>query len=117
MRLVDAAICTACVVLSAVGQVMLRAAALAATQSRTAGPWSWFSGAALAAVAVYLSAMLLWFWVLGRVPLTQAFAFFGLSFMLVPLLAHVWLRDPVSPFTWAGGVIIMAGIAVTNWPR
>lgn len=117
MRLVDAGICTVCVVLSAVGQVMMRAAAHGAAQSKAAGLAVWFSGATVSAALVYLCAMLLWFWVLGRVPLTQAFAFFGLSFLLVPVLANVWLGDPVSPYTWAGGAVIIAGIMLTNWPR
>jgi undecaprenyl phosphate-alpha-L-ara4N flippase subunit ArnE len=59
--------------------------------------------------------MLLWLWVLGRVPLSQAFAFFGLSFFLVPALAHRFLGDAVSWTTWVGATIILAGIVVTNW--
>lgn len=117
MRLGDVAVCIACVALSAVGQVMLRSAAMVGARSSLAWPLGWLNGLTLAALCVYFLAMLLWVWVLSRVPLTQAFAFFGLSFLLVPLLAHLWLGDRVTIFTWLGGTVIIAGIAITNWPR
>jgi undecaprenyl phosphate-alpha-L-ara4N flippase subunit ArnE len=59
--------------------------------------------------------MLLWLWILGRVPLTQAFAFFGLSFFFVPILAHRFLGDAITIQTWIGAAIIMIGIIVSNW--
>lgn len=66
------------------------------------------------ALTIYGGAMLMWLWILGRVPITQAFAFFGLSFFLVPYLANRYLGDPISQYTWVGAVIILTGIVVTN---
>ena len=117
MRVLEFVGTVGCVVLASIGQVMLRAAALGAAQSKELGLMAWVNGRTVLAIAVYLSAMLVWLWVLGRVPLTQAFAYFGLTFVLVPLLAHHWLGDPVSLSTWIGGLIILAGIVVINWQR
>ena len=116
MKSVDVALCLLCVCLGSIGQVLLRTASLAAVRSAQPGLASYLSGTAALAVVVYASGMLLWAWVLTRVPLTQAFAFFGLSFVVVPLLSHRWLGDPLTPYTWAGAVVIMLGIVVTNWP-
>lgn len=115
MRGVDVALCLICVVLVSVGQVMLRAASLLAQAASVTGLRAWMNGTSLAAIAVYGCAMLLWLWVLGRVPLTQAFAFFGLSFFIVPALAHRFLGDAVTLNTWLGAAIIALGIVVTNW--
>jgi undecaprenyl phosphate-alpha-L-ara4N flippase subunit ArnE len=76
---------------------------------------AWVNGTSLVAIAIYSLAMLLWLWVLGRVPLTQAFAFFGLSFFIVPALAHRFLGDAVSINTWVGAAVIALGIVITNW--
>lgn len=116
MRFADALLCTACVGLSAVAQVMLRAASQQAGRAAVPGPMAWVNGLTLAAVGVYLCGMVLWLWVLSRVPLTQAFAFFGLSFLVIPLLASWQLGDPVNANTWWGGAIIVAGILVSVWP-
>ncbi|MDO9095752.1 MAG: EamA family transporter [Rubrivivax sp.] len=99
------------------GQVLLRAAAIRSTSNAEVGWQSWLNGVTLLAIVVYGCAMLLWLWLLSRVPLSQAFAFFGLSFILVPLLAHRFLGDPVSPGTWLGATLVMVGIAVSTLPR
>lgn len=117
MRSADIGLCIACVLLVSVGQVLLRAASITAGLTGRVGLQSFFTGTALLAVCVYGSAMLLWVYVLSRVPLTQAFAFFGLSFFVVPALASRFLGDPVTVHTWIGAAIIMLGILVTNWPR
>ena len=107
----DLLLCLVCVALVSLGQVMLRAASVA---SATGGWAAWMSLRTLAALAVYALAMSLWLYVLSRVPLTQAFAFFGLCFFLVPLMAHYFLGDPVSGSTWAGAAIIVLGVIVSN---
>lgn len=116
MRLVDIALCLVCVALGSTGQVLLRAASLQAAKSTVGGLGVWLTGTTAFALAAYVLGMLLWLWVLSRVPITQAFAFFGLGFVAVPLLAHRWLGDPLTPQMLAGGVVIMAGIVLTNWP-
>lgn len=116
MRVVDVGLCLVCVALGSTGQVLLRAASVAGEKSAQPGLGAYLTGTTALAVVVYACGMLLWAWVLARVPLTQAFAFFGLSFVVVPMLAHRLLGDPLTPYTWAGAVVIMAGIALTNWP-
>lgn len=107
------AACALCVGVVSTGQVLLRAASLSAAAQPGLGWRAWLNGTSVLAVVVYGTAMLLWLWILGRVPLTQAFAWFGMSFFLVPLLAHHFLGDPVSPFTWIGAGVILVGILLS----
>jgi undecaprenyl phosphate-alpha-L-ara4N flippase subunit ArnE len=116
MRAADIGLCLVCVALGTAGQVLLRAASLQAAKAGATGPGAWLNFTTAIAAITYLSGMLLWMWVLSRVPITQAFAFFGLGFVTVPLLAHRWLGDPLTPHMLAGGAVIMAGIVLTNWP-
>lgn len=111
MRAVDAALCVFCVALVSLGQVLLRATATMIGSRGWPAAIGWQSAVA---VAVYGSAMLLWLFILTRVPLTVAFAFFGLCFFLVPLLASRMLGDPVSIATWVGASIIIIGVIVTT---
>lgn len=116
MKAADVGLCLVCVALGSCGQVLLRATSVAALQSTTAGWRAWLTVTSLTAIAVYAVGLLLWTWILSRVPLTQAFAFFGLSFVTVPLLAHLLLGDPIGGNTWLGGGIIFCGIVIAAWP-
>ena len=113
MKISDALICIGCVILVSIGQVMLRMTSKNATMS-TDGITAWINLTSILAISIYGSAMLMWLWILGRVPITQAFAFFGLSFFIVPFLANRFLGDPINKFTWIGASIILVGILVSN---
>ena len=116
MKPLDIGLCLLCVALGSAGQVMLRAAALQAAHSNAEGLARWASLTTVLALVLYVTGMLLWLWVLTRVPITQAFAFFGLSFIAVLLMANRWLGDPLTLQMLAGSVVIMGGIALTQWP-
>lgn len=90
-----------CVVLIAVGQLLFKSAA---GQWRVDG-WSWttlrgfLSPAMLVALFIYAVATLLWVFVLRTVPLSSAYALFSLAFLIVPLLARIFLGEPISANT------------------
>jgi undecaprenyl phosphate-alpha-L-ara4N flippase subunit ArnE len=107
----NACLCLLCVSLASVGQVLLRLVAEKASRAAHLAD-AVFAGSTLLAVSVYGGAMVMWLFVLSRVPLTIAFPFFGLCFLLVPLFAHWIVGDPVSLSTWLGGGIILVGISV-----
>lgn len=114
MKISNAVICVACVILVSIGQVLLRMTSKSAALSSSPGIAAWINPTSVLAIGIYGSAMLMWLWILGRVPITQAFAFFGLSFFIVPFLANKFLGDPISKFTWIGASIILVGILVSN---
>jgi drug/metabolite transporter (DMT)-like permease len=104
----------ACVALIAVGQLLFKSAA---GQWRIEG-WSWstlrgfLSPVMLVALFIYAAATLLWVFVLRTVPLSTAYAVFSLAFLIVPLLARVFLGETLSANTLVGGAVIVAGVII-----
>ncbi|MFG6087471.1 EamA family transporter [Stenotrophomonas sp.] len=96
----------------ACGQVLFK---LASAQLSFARPASFLSSTLVLAMVVYGAATILWLAVLARVPLSLAFPFYGLSFLLVPAFAWWLLHEPIRPQTWIGGVVILAGVVIASW--
>ncbi|MEO5699684.1 MAG: EamA family transporter [Casimicrobiaceae bacterium] len=105
-----------CVALIAVGQLLFKSAA---------GHWradgfAWetmrgfFSARMMVALAIYAAATVLWVYVLRTVPLSSAYLFFSLAFILVPILAHFAFGEPLRMTTLIGGGLIVAGIVVAS---
>jgi drug/metabolite transporter (DMT)-like permease len=103
-----------CVLLIAAGQLLFKSAA---GQWRIDG-WSWatvrgfLSPMMLVALVIYAAATLLWVFVLRTVPLSSAYALFSLAFLIVPVLARVFLGEAISANTLVGGAIIVAGVII-----
>jgi undecaprenyl phosphate-alpha-L-ara4N flippase subunit ArnE len=102
------------VLMIAVGQLMFKSAA---SQWKVDGfTWgsvtSFMSPLMIAALALYAAATVLWVYVLRTVPLSAAYAIFALAFLIVPILAHFVLDEPLSPNVLIGGAVIVAGIFI-----
>jgi drug/metabolite transporter (DMT)-like permease len=103
-----------CVVLLSIGQMLFKTAA---GQWRIEG-WGWstwrslFSLAMLSALVIYGATTILWVFILRKVPLSAAYPVYALSFLIVPLLAHITIGEPLTMRTIVGGAIIIAGIVV-----
>ena len=103
-----------CVVLIATGQMLFK---VAAAQWRIEGlSWTtargFLSPPMVAALFLYGLTTILWVFILRSVPLSSAFPFYALVFILVPVAAHYLLGEPWSWNTLAGGAIIMVGVIV-----
>lgn len=72
------------------------------------------NGWLIAALVLYGVTTLGWIWVLRHVPLHLAYPFMGLAFLVVPVLAWAFLNEPLHGRTLAGGVLIMAGVALAS---
>ena len=64
----------------------------------------------LAALAVYLALSLVWVWLLRFTPLSRAYLFVALSFVLVPLAAAVAFDEPLSGRFLLGAVLTVCGL-------
>lgn len=80
-------------------------------------PHSLLSPSLFAGLVIYGIATVMWILVLKRMPLSLAFPFYGLTFLLVPVLAHYLLGERIGYQTLIGGAIIMAGVFVASWGR
>jgi drug/metabolite transporter (DMT)-like permease len=99
------------------GQVLLKLAA-ARVQASTADTPSLQSfllnGYLLAGVCVLGLATLLWTWTLRWVPLSQAYPFMALAFVMVPLIWWFLGGETMSARQLAGTVLIVAGVVVVS---
>lgn len=73
-----------------------------------------FNPVFIAALILYGSATLLWIYVLKRVPLSYAYSFMALTFVIVPLLAAWWLGETVTLKYALGSALIIAGLLVVQ---
>lgn len=97
--------------LLALGQLLFKKAALAGAAE--AFPWAFFNGWMAAALVLYGGATLLWTWVLRSTPLSVAYPFAALAFVLVPLLSAGLLGEALSGRILLGAALIVAGIVVS----
>lgn len=72
-----------------------------------------FSWPLIGALAAYGASIVLWFFVLKSMPLKLAYPFAALAFVLVPVLANVFLGEALNIKWLAGSLLIMAGIAIS----
>ena len=73
-----------------------------------------FSPVFLVAVALYGIATLAWVYVLKMVPLSMAYSFMALTFVLVPLMAAFFLKEPLTLKYALGAGLIIAGLFVVQ---
>lgn len=93
-----------------VGQILFK---LASSGVSLAEPRSFVSFHFLVALAVYGAATLMWLLVLSRLPLSIAFPFYGITFLLVPLLASIYLGETLRAQSIIGGMVILVGIWIS----
>lgn len=91
------------------GQVLFK---LAANGLQLSDPRTFVSLPLIAALGIYAIATLMWLVVLTRLPLSVAFPFYGLTFLLVPVLSWLWLGEPLRVQTVVGGLVIIAGVVI-----
>lgn len=103
---------TGCVLGISAGQLLFK---LAATRPLADGAPLWrllFSPALLLGLTLYGLATLAWLWQLRTVPLSRAFPFMALGFVVTPLAA-VWLfGEAAGPRYWLGAGLIVAGVVL-----
>jgi multidrug transporter EmrE-like cation transporter len=67
------------------------------------------------AITLYAVSILLWIWILGRVPLSQAYPWMSLGVILVPLVGQFVFGENIRPIFWGGAALIVAGIVMTQY--
>lgn len=100
-----------CVFAIACGQLLFKKAAAAMAEPVTVqGVLT--NGWLIASLALYGVTTLAWIGVLRHAPLHMAYPFMGLAFLIVPVLAWLWLKEPLHWQTLAGGALILAGVTL-----
>ena len=66
----------------------------------------------LIALMAYGIATIGWVWVLRQVPLSTAYLFMSISFIIVPLCAYYWFNEPISLQYAIGSLLIVGGVII-----
>lgn len=93
------------------GQLLLKLAAVHSA-NESGQPLSLLNGYMLAGVLVLGLSTLLWTWILRGIPLSTAYPFMALAFVLVPMLGYVLLGESLSPRQLVGTALIVLGVWV-----
>ena len=68
----------------------------------------------LAALAIYGAGTLIWIHVLRTLPLSAAYPFMAMSFVLVPLFSTMIFGETITLRYWLGAAMIVGGMAVLS---
>ncbi len=68
------------------------------------------SGAFLAALILYLALSVLWVWVLTFTPLSRAYPFVALAFIVTPLIGGLFFAEPLTLRLGLGVAAIAVGL-------
>ena len=102
-----------CVLGISVGQLLFTLAAHALPPHTQVLVWI-MNGWLIAALVIYGLTTVGWVWILRHAPLHLAYPFMGLAFLIVPVLAWLFLGEPLHWRTLAGGALILVGVALAS---
>ncbi|MEH6626485.1 MAG: EamA family transporter [Motiliproteus sp.] len=106
-----------CVIIIASGQILFKVVGLRSVDDFSAQ--SLLSdhvtlGTLLFALTLYMISTFLWIHILRTVPLSTAYPFMALSFVLVPLSSWVIFKEPMSWSDGTGATLIVLGIVLMS---
>jgi undecaprenyl phosphate-alpha-L-ara4N flippase subunit ArnE len=93
-----------------IGQVLFKIGAMRMNADAQGGVMAWLNVPIVTAVVVYAVCTLMWIAALRALPLRVAYPVVALSYLLVPLLGHFFLRESLSAITVVGGLCIIGGV-------
>ena len=96
----------------AAGQVLFKLGALSSNVAPEGASLvaRYLNGYLIVAFAVYVIATVAWVYVLKTVPLNIAYPFMALAFVVVPVVAHFFVGEPLAWNHLVGGLVIAGGI-------
>ena len=65
-------------------------------------------------LGVFVVSAVFWLVVLSRMPLSTAYPFAGLTYLLTTLIAHFGLKESVPGMRWLGVLLIVGGIVLVS---
>jgi drug/metabolite transporter (DMT)-like permease len=96
------------------GQVLFKLGALRVNANAQAGIVAWVNLPIIAALVLYAGCTVMWITALRSLPLRLAYPVAALGYLLVPMLGHFFLREPLTARTLIGGVVIVVGVMIAT---
>lgn len=103
----------------ATGQVLFKLGATKVEPATDLNGWMnlIFHPLVVTALVLYGAATFLWLWLLQRIPLTTAYPFAALAFVLVPLGGWLFFNESVNGKYIMGVTLILGGVLMTSLSR
>lgn len=95
------------------GQLLFKLAALRAAAEGPLGErlmGMMLNGFFVAAVMLYAALAVLWVWILSFTPLSRAYVFVALAFVVTPILGALMFTEPLSGRLVIGAILICCGL-------
>jgi drug/metabolite transporter (DMT)-like permease len=92
------------------GQILFKLAARKMLAGESWASQIMFNPYLWVALLVYLSATALWVALLRQIPLHIAYPFVALAFVLVPIMGHLILNEPLRWHSVLGALVIVLGV-------
>lgn len=101
----------ACVLIISLGQVLFKYVGLN-MKSASSVFEPRILGMIAGALFVYAVATLLWILLLRSVPLSRAYPFMAMAFLVVPALSYFFFNEPINGWYLVGTALIIGGVVV-----
>jgi drug/metabolite transporter (DMT)-like permease len=103
----------------ATGQILFKLGATKAIPAE--GLQNWinliFQPVVIFALCLYAASTFLWLWLLQKIPLTTAYPFAALAFLLVPFGGWLFFKEPLNGKYMIGVAFILGGVILTSTSR
>lgn len=96
------------------GQILFKLGAERLEREGAPTPIPFLNGPIVVALLIYVVSTMFWISALRALPLRVAYPVSALAFVLVPVLGHFFLNEPLTVRTLAGAIVIVAGIAIAT---
>ena len=103
-------------IMMSAGQLLFKRGAMVSVAPTSLGSFLWVIANiyVVAGLCLYASATLLWLRLLQHIPLTMAYPFVALAFVIVPVAASVFLDESVTRGYWIGISLIVLGVFIAS---
>lgn len=114
--MLNMSLCFICALGIAMGQILIKGAGVAWSQAGSLfdATFALWIGSAF---FIYSSASIGWVYILKAVPLSAAYPFLGITFLFVPIAAHLFFNESLG---WRDGIaalLIISGICLVSFGR
>ncbi len=97
-----------------VGQILFKLGAVQLERDGAPTPIPLLNVPIVVALIIYVFSTVFWISALRALPLRLAYPVSALAFILVPVLGHFFLDEPLTVRTLAGAVVIVVGVAIAT---
>ena len=115
LNAIQCVVFTAIALAVAIGQILFKITSLSLASADNL-PVSLLRNATFwIAIILYAVATLAWIFVIRGVPISRAYMFMALTYVFVPVLSAIVLKEEIGVMNVVATVLIMTGIMISAW--